>query len=217
MTIVAKTPDAGEPAHDRSLLNRRVWLAPICLCLVAALHWYRVTTAGQTPWKGGGFGMFSTFDAENARFVRAWLITSQGPRPIEIPSEFDKRIAELRAAPNQQGLDDLVKRLTARMWYDPAAARAQLVESLRNESGIGPLTGDRLRELRESSSQPITSASLSKTAPLVANKKNERRGPTIPFEAIRVELWKFEMPDGTTNLQAKLLLTSMQPAEEPGK
>lgn len=213
MTIVAKTTTAEE-ADDRSLLNRRVWLAPICLCLVAAFHLYRVSTAGQTPWKGGGFGMFSTFDAENARFVRAWLITPQGPRLLEIPSELEKSVAELRAAPNQAGLDAVTKRLTQRTWYDPVAAREQFALKLKNEPTKQPLTGERLRELRESSGTAAPTANNFATTPVVANKKTERRQPTIPFDAVRVELWKFEMPAGTTNLQAQLLYMSQQTPPE---
>lgn len=213
MTIVANTTDVDHD-DDRELLNRRVWLAPICLCLVAALHLYRVSTAGQTPWKGGGFGMFSTFDAENARFVRAWLLTDQGARPIEIPSELEKRVAELRAAPNQEGLDELARRLTQRTWYDPVAAREQFALTLKNEPTNQPLDGERLRALRETRISSGSGTNVPTSGALIANKKSERREPTIPFRAVRVELWKFTMPAGTANLQAELLYNSMQQAEE---
>lgn len=203
---------ARPETDDRELLNRRVWLAPICLCLVAALHLYRVSTAGQTPWKGGGFGMFSTFDAENARFVRAWLLTEHGTRPIEIPSELDKRVAELRAAPNQAGLDELAKRLTLRTWYDPVAAREQFTVALQNDSANQPLDGERLRALRQTRLPAGSIATVPHSTPLVANKKSERREPTIPFRGVRVELWRFTMPAGTANLQAELLYNSLQQA-----
>lgn len=213
MTIVAKATDAKDHSEDRELLNRRVWLAPICLCLVAALHLYRVSTAGQTPWKGGGFGMFSTFDAENARFVRGWLLTEQGTRPIEIPSELDKRVAELRAAPNQAGLDELALRLTQRTWYDPVAARQHFAAALQNEPTSQPLDGERLRALRETRQPAESMVAVPTSTPLVANKKTERREPTIPFRGVRVELWKFTMPPGTANLQAELLYNSLQQAD----
>jgi hypothetical protein len=193
MTIVANTTDADEHPEDRSLLNRRVWLAPICLCLVAVLHLYRVTTAGQTAWKGGGFGMFSTFDAENARFVRAFLLTEDGDRPIEIPAELEKRVAELKTAPNQAGLDTLAQRLAQRTWYDPV------------------LDGEQLRALREvpAPSHPTPAPAT----PLVANKKSEQRQPIVPFRSVRVELWRFTMPPGTSRLEAGLLYTSIHPAD----
>lgn len=210
MTIVTNTAAVAAEDDDRSLLNRRVWLAPICLCLVAAFHLYRVTTAGQTPWKGGGFGMFSTFDAENARFVRAWVTTPEGPRPIELPSELEKRVAELRAAPHQVGLDELAQRLAKRTWFDPVVAREQFAAKLQSTTDGQPLDGERWRALRESQT-PQSYSPESSTAALIANKPNEQRSGTISCSEVRVELWKFTMPAGTANLQAELLYTALQP------
>jgi hypothetical protein len=211
MTIVANTTDADEHPEDRSLLNRRVWLAPICLCLVAVLHLYRVTTAGQTAWKGGGFGMFSTFDAENARFVRAFLLTEDGDRPIEIPAELEKRVAELKTAPNQAGLDTLAQRLAQRTWYDPVIAREHFAAALKQGATTKPLDGEQLRALREvpAPSHPTPAPAT----PLVANKKSEQRQPIVPFRSVRVELWRFTMPPGTSRLEAGLLYTSIHPAD----
>lgn len=207
MQVSSYTPDAAA----RSLQNRRVLLAPICLCLVAGLHVWRVTTAGQTPWKGGGFGMFSTIDSESSRFVRATLLTSEGPRPIVIPSEFEKKIAELRAAPNQAQLQDLADRLAARGWIDPLAAQQWLAEQLRQEA-TAPLTAKRLRELR--TVRPVNTITSPANTKLVAAKKNETAGEPIPFTAVRVELYKFEMPAGTADLRSRLLLEAVSAAGE---
>ena len=112
---------------DSALQTRRVWLAPICLCLVAGLHCLRVTTAGQTPWKGGGFGMFSTIDSEHSRFVHAYLLSKDGPLPLQIPSELDKKVAELRAAPHQALAKELAAKLAERSWIDPQALQQALL------------------------------------------------------------------------------------------
>src|SRR5437763_9271930 len=93
--------------HRRRHFYRRAMLAPLCLCLVAGLHLVRVWTCRQTPWKGGGFGMFSTVDDESARFVRGYLLTDRGDLPLQIPSAADKTIAEIRAAPTQSALVNL--------------------------------------------------------------------------------------------------------------
>src|SRR5437868_5685239 len=95
---------------------RRAALAPLCLCLVAALHLVRVWTCRQTPWKGGGFGMFSTVDDESARFVRCRLVTDDGDLPLAIPPTAAKQVAELRAAPTGAKLDDFAQRLAAQSW-----------------------------------------------------------------------------------------------------
>src|SRR5438105_11942664 len=97
--------------YDRWHFCRRAALAPLCLCLVAGLHVVRVWTCRQTPWKGGGFGMFSTVDDESARFLRCYLVTDDGELPLAIPPAADKMVAEIRAAPTQSALDDLAQRL----------------------------------------------------------------------------------------------------------
>ncbi len=199
---------------DFSLRNRRVLLAPICLCLVAGLHLWRVNAAGQTPWKGGGFGMFSTIDGENARFVRANLETKDGSLPIEIPSELNKKIAELRAAPNQQGLQELAQRLANRDWIDPQLAQQRRAANMKIEPAGVPLTGERLRALRNA--PLVRTADPTYEGTVVAMKKGEHLRYAIAWRAVRVELWKYEMPAGTSNLQAKLLFTaSTSPEAKP--
>lgn len=205
----------SNPAHEsaddlptsRSLQTRRVLLAPICLCLVAALHIYRVITAGQTPWKGGSFGMFSTIDSEHSRFVRAYVLTSKGLVPIQIPSELEKKVAELRAAPNQEQLQRLAEKLAQRSWVDPDVARRQLKEQLQDRNSDAPLTGEQLRAMRNAP-PPTTLVSQHPPTPLVAADRNETAA-SISYTDIQVEVWKLVMPSGTTQLEPHLLLTAI--------
>lgn len=194
------------PLSDRSLQNRRVWLAPICLCLVACLHLWRVTTVGQTPWKGGGFGMFSTIDVEHARFVRAYLLTVGGERPVMIPQDLEKKVAELRAAPNKQGLEELADRLAQRQWIDARLKQQWLQAQLQQEPASVPLNGERWCGLRnQASSAASTDPKLESAYVTALPARSSQTG--IPFTAIRVELCKYEMPAGTSQLQTKRLLT----------
>ena len=193
-----------------SLITRRVWLAPICLCLVAAVHVYRVTTAGQTPWKGGSFGMFSTIDSEAARFVHAYVQTADGLQPVQIPSELDKKVAELRAAPSQDQANELARRLAKRHWFDPQLRQAQLAEQLRQSSDKSPLTGERLRELRRGPA--VTNVSLPTTT--LAATADAEATQIIPIQLVRVEVWKQTMIAGTTRLEPQLLFVSTMPIVE---
>ena len=79
----------------------RLALAPLCLCLVALLQLARVHWYEQTPWKGGGFGMFSTVDTRGARFLRLFLVHDDERLSIDVPSPMKKLSRELRAAPDQ--------------------------------------------------------------------------------------------------------------------
>jgi hypothetical protein len=103
-------------ADERRHFLRRAALAPLCLCLVAGLHVVRVWAARQTPWKGGGFGMFSTVDSEANRFLRTYLITDSGELPLSLPPALDKRAAEQRAAPSKAGLREIASRVAAQNW-----------------------------------------------------------------------------------------------------
>jgi len=101
---------------ERRHFLRRAALAPLCLCLVAGLHVVRVWTARQTPWKGGGFGMFSTVDSESNRFLRTYLLTDSGELLLPLPPALDKRTAEQRAAPSTAGLREIASRVAAQQW-----------------------------------------------------------------------------------------------------
>ena len=76
----------------------RALLPVTLLAAVAAVQLTLATTAGLSPWKGGGFGMFSTTDDGGRRYVR--IVVSAAERSEEIgisPSLVDaaKRAALL--------------------------------------------------------------------------------------------------------------------------
>jgi hypothetical protein len=119
--------------RSRLRFVRRVSLAPLCLCLVAGLHAARVATSSQTPWKGGGFGMFSTVESESARFLRVFAVTPEGDLPIVIPARWQKRAWELRAAPTSAAAKELAIKLAELPWQldtDSPAGRPRLVAIL---------------------------------------------------------------------------------------
>lgn len=121
---------------------RRVAVAPVALCLVAGLHAVRVATYNQTPWKGGGFGMFSTVDGEASRFLRAYAVTPDGDLPIEIPERWQKRAWELRAAPTAEEATELAKKLAEMPWQYPdplPAAPTHLVAIPAGKSPAGAI------------------------------------------------------------------------------
>ncbi|MFN0019358.1 MAG: hypothetical protein ACKVP0_13925 [Pirellulaceae bacterium] len=101
------------------LFWRRVFVAPVCLCAVAALHAYRVSTYCQTPWKGGGFGMFSTDQSEETRFLRCWktpvgcmsAYEMHAGAPVAIPKHLAREELRVKVAPNPERLTRLASLL----------------------------------------------------------------------------------------------------------
>ena len=141
--LAVPSPSQLSP-KDRRHFYRRAALAPLLLCLVASVHLVRVWTCRQTPWKGGGFGMFSTIDDESARFLRCYLVTDQGDLPLALPPALDKAAAELRAAPTERKLDDLARRLADQNWRRRDERLANEIAAIQQRSGLA-ISADVLR------------------------------------------------------------------------
>jgi hypothetical protein len=180
-----KTPDPLAPdPDDRPFLLRRAAIAPLCLCLVAGLHAFRVATCGQTPWKGGGFGMFSTVDSEAARFVRAFAETPEGELPLDIPKHLEKTAAELRAAPTQAKIDALAGRLAAIHWRRPDERLVREAQRWTSESV-------------QSVHLPQPTIGLYRS--LEAIPANESPEHALSVSAVRVECWRLRLDRGARN------------------
>jgi hypothetical protein len=213
MTATTPAPDSRHPTPDtrfptpdttdRRFRIRRAAIAPLCLCLVAGLHAFRVATCGQTQWKGGGFGMFSTMDSEAARFVRAFAITQGGERPLSIPEHWDKSVAELRAAPTQAKLDALAARLAAMHWR---RADEQLVREAQRLTGA----------IESPAHLPLPPIGLDRS--LEAIPTGQPADHAIEVSAVRVECWRLRLDQGSRNAtegvpySAKLLAEKLREA-----
>jgi hypothetical protein len=198
------------PAHRRHFY-RRAALAPLCLCLVAGLHVVRVWTCRQTPWKGGGFGMFSTIDDESARFLRCSLITSDGELPLPIPPAADKSVAELRAAPTRAQLDELARKMAGQSWRWRSARQIRQVTAIRNHGGAQISTAVLRPPVDE---HQVIRAATDTIDPI---PRDEPPVGAISFSAVRVECFRYRYDTAGNILRAELLLTAIAPREEPAK
>ena len=211
------------PPVERRHFLRRAALAPLCLLLVAGLHAARVWTARQTPWKGGGFGMFSTIDSEGNRFLRAYLITGSGELPLPLPAALDKPAAEQRAAPSVVGLKSIARRLAAQDWRwtdDRQRRQAQAISqrdgleisaaALRCPSSVtaAPLSAGQSHAL-----EPLPRSEPSLSLPLGAGR-GEGLSEAIPFTAVRLECWRGRFDAATDLLSAERLLSVTVTREE---
>src|SRR5262245_15926929 len=200
------------PPEERRHFLRRCALAPLCLCLVAGLHAARVWTARQTPWKGGGFGMFSTIDSESNRFLRAYLLTDAGELPLEVPAAIDKTAAELRAAPTEAGLAALAQRLAGQQWRW-ADSRQQ-----RQAATIGERQGAAITaaELRSSPAEaPLSPPAGGQPHVLEPIPKGQAAAGAVAFRGVRVECWRLRFASATLELRGEQLLASTASSEEP--
>jgi hypothetical protein len=90
--------------------NTRSWrelapLAPaILLCIIAVAQLRLTRTEHLTPWKGGGFGMFSTNDDGLSRPMGIRISGPDGDREITIPASLSRQAYEASMLPSRHRL-----------------------------------------------------------------------------------------------------------------
>lgn len=96
------------------------WVAPIVLILGVTFQRYNVVVHDQTPWVGGGFGMFSTVDVPGARLMRTYLLTDRGPALILERSMGENRRL-VYSQPSDSRLERVANTLATQEWavYGP--------------------------------------------------------------------------------------------------
>ncbi|HET9333331.1 MAG TPA: hypothetical protein VFQ21_07095 [Gemmatimonadota bacterium] len=84
------------------------FVPPILLCLVAVVQVYLVKAQELTPWKGGGFGMFSTND-DGFRRIQVWVEEPGGEREIDVTR--DLRVVRIAAHPTEERLTSVARKI----------------------------------------------------------------------------------------------------------
>jgi hypothetical protein len=169
-----------EQKSDSSLL-RYCAVAPATLLLVAGLQFYGVSAADLSPWKGGGFGMFSTVDSPASRMLRCYIATDSKVFNAEIPARLSRLAGIATSLPTEERLEALAQALAEVTWvpaeYGYAYVDGKITPKLippRESSGSdtpehgGPPS---LRSLEPSEPPPVA-------------------GSIVRPRAIRVEIWK---------------------------
>lgn len=188
-TSTGRARSSGVPPPSRSLLpvpdmshqalrHASRFLPAGILVVLACWQIFLAQTRGLTPWKGGGFGMFSTVDSPGSRFLRVYLLTPDGEVPVTIPGEHGRLAGRVRAMPSQEKLDELATRLAGEAWVP----RAYNDLAATPECALPPVCHER----RPGCSSPLP--------PLYRARREEEPEPSagerVAVAAVRVELWK---------------------------
>jgi hypothetical protein len=134
-------PPAGGPAKASSAVWKGLLLIPPLLLAVTGAMQVVLSKAGPlAPWRGGGFGLFSTVDKLENRILLAWIETPAGDDPVPPGDTYDVRNA--LAFPSQDRLLRAATDIAARhadtdavavrveVWkrtYDPATSECHRV------------------------------------------------------------------------------------------
>ena len=103
------TTGRGATRRDRWLIA----VVPVLLASVALTQMVVASTTELTPWRGAGFGMFSTMDGHDLRGVRIEVVTDDGdtlplnPRQLRGAPRLGGPFVQARAWPTPARLDRL--------------------------------------------------------------------------------------------------------------
>lgn len=102
-------------------------LIPALLLSIVAIAQVRLTrTELLTPWKGGGFGMFSTTDDGMSRAIAIRVSSPAGDREIEVPEPLAQDAARAALLPSRRRLGGLARDIA-----EGATARGTAVSAVR--------------------------------------------------------------------------------------
>ncbi len=83
---------------------------------VIATHVVMRSSADLSPWKGGGFGMFSTIDSPGDRILKIQLHTDAGVVNVAAPSQLGDEVSSVLAAPSKQRLTNFAGQVANQIW-----------------------------------------------------------------------------------------------------
>ena len=96
------------------MLRVAVALPSLLLVAVAATQMALSLTAGLSPWKGGGFGMFASNDGLTFRQVRVFVAAPSRSEEILVPPSLVHDAAVAATFPRPQALEALAQSIAAR-------------------------------------------------------------------------------------------------------
>jgi hypothetical protein len=171
-------------------------IAPILLCAVALVQLYVTRTTLLTPWKGGGFGMFSTVDSPSVRFLRIALQTDRGAVYVEVPPRFQREAMRLREAPDERSLHALAEKLAAGKWIPDEAISAEasyalMMQAISSRGGVLPLRAV---------------ARGGETVYRMLSPGESSREPPLNVGAVCIDVWRYRVEQQTTLLVANRLM-----------
>ena len=132
------------PDFDRARANLvsawRAWLPVALLLSVAGVQVTLAKTAGLSPWKGGGFGMFSTTDDAGRRRVRVYVTAPERSEEITISPSLEDAAVRAGVLPGDRQFTRLARRVVERERRNGRPVEAVRIETWRIEYAPGTLS-----------------------------------------------------------------------------
>jgi hypothetical protein len=109
------------------------YIPVLLLTVVALTQLYLAHSYGLSPWAGGGFGMFSTPDAQWRRHVHAYSISPGVRREIIIPDHLRDTALRAAALPTDTYLTRLAAELAKIPSPEHGTARSIIIQVWKTE------------------------------------------------------------------------------------
>jgi hypothetical protein len=198
-----------------------VYGAPALLCVIAGLQIYFAHTASLSPWKGGGFGMFSTVDSPAARFLRVYLVTDDEEVPVLLPSGLSASAQEARTIPTRGRLRSIAEGVARGEWvpyrldsaaerYRDLISRYEGVPDSPRQDAHSPADADRARP-----AEPIEFGNAKILRMLERGERASPVNPPVEFRSVRAEVWMIKFDAQTSQMRAtKFLEVTVERAGE---
>lgn len=197
---------ANRPKFSEMLL---IYGAPALLLIIAVIQIYLATTMSLSPWKGGGFGMFSTVDSPDARFLRVYLIRNQEEIPVLIPDSMSSLSLKVRTFPNLDGLRNIAEKVSQGTWIPyrilPAVEQYQSLSDGNQSDLIN--SPENSTETNIFLSQLYANFDALQFYRMVTEDEAELPlTERLDFQSVRVELWNYRFNVELSQLTASRLL-----------
>jgi hypothetical protein len=97
-------------------MRARLWAAlpAVLLAIVASTQIVLTRTTLLSPWKGGGFGMFSTLDGRPFRYARMFVSAAERSEELAVPPSLEELVAQAEMLPGDAQFDRLSRAIVAR-------------------------------------------------------------------------------------------------------
>ena len=126
----------------------RVWLPAVLMTAVAVVQIVLAATTNISPWKGGGFGLFSTLDGKLERRVRIFVEAPGRSEELEIAPSQEILAERARLFPSESMLLSLAKAVSRHETESGRPVNTVTLEVRRTEfSDTLEATDRRLRTL----------------------------------------------------------------------
>lgn len=195
---------AAAPAGGQAPRRVAALIAPAVLVVVATGQLVLARTGDLSPWKGGGFGMFSTVESPGSRFVRIFLVDGDREIPVPVPPQAEDEWMRARTFPTDDRLERIVHIVAAGQWIPYEFTRAEdryerfAAEQLGQDDG-GVAAGDAIT--------PFIGGAVFEDLGLYRMVTEDEVAPdpgdVLSFDHVRLELWQYELDSSGPELRSK--------------